>query len=281
MSFNGLSRTALVAAVVSLSAGARAYAQHEGHQMAGAAGATAPERVAICSQNAQAVTAALDASNTRIEDVRQSNNPAAMRAAIGDLQVALAQMKEQLAECLKLGASTPAGGMAAMAGMDHSGMAMPSAAPPVQHAAPTPASGAVAAGGVMDHSPMEHPAMGGMSPATTSQQPKVQADTGDVSISFRSDPAPPRAGDNDFEVTLTDRRGTPIVDADVSLAFYMPPMPSMNMPAMRNTVKLAAAGAGRYNGGGTIGMAGEWQMTITATRKGQPLGVKKLRVTAK
>lgn len=280
MSFNGLRTTTLVVAAVCLGAGVRAYAQHEGHQMPAAAGA-APEAIATCRQTVQAVTAEIDASNARIEEARQSNNPAAMRAAIGDLQVALARMKEQLAECLQLGASTPVGGMAAMPGMDHSGMAMPSAAPPVQPGAPTPPSGAVAAGRAMDRSPAQPPGVGGISPATTSQQPRVQAHTGDVSISFRSDPAPPRTGDNDFEVTLTDRRGTPIADADVSLALYMPPMPSMNMPAMRNNVKLAAAGAGRYKGRGTIGMAGEWQVTITATRKGQPLGVKELRVTAK
>ena len=44
----------------------------------------------------------------------------------------------------------------------------------------------------------------------------------------------------------------------------------MNMPAMRNGIKLAAAGGGLYRGNGQVLMAGRWDATVTVTRGGQP-----------
>lgn len=270
MSLKVMAITTLAAVALASAAGA----QHEGHQMPGAAGAAAPERIAACSQNSQAVTATLDAANVRIEEARQANNAAAMRSAIGDLQVALAQMKTQLAECVALSAPATSG-MAGMPGMDHSKMAMPSAASIMQPGSPAPAPAAT------EHAHMEHPNMPGMPAAGSAEQTKAPAQAGGATITFHTKPAPAVAGDNDFEVTLKDRADKPIADAEVSLAFYMPPMPSMNMPAMRNTVKLTSAGNGVYRGSGTIGMAGDWDVTITATRKGQALGTKKVQLTAK
>ena len=102
-----------------------------------------------------------------------------------------------------------------------------------------------------------------------------------VVFTVRTDPAPPRSGKNEFEVTLKDAGGKAITDADVSLAFYLPPMPSMNMPEMRNTARLISSGSGVYKGNGTIGMAGDWDVTITASRNGQALGTKKIKLTAR
>jgi hypothetical protein len=79
-------------------------AQHQGHQMPPAAGDAPAEKIATCSQSSRAVTAALDAAHARVEEARQSNNVAAMRAVVSDLQVAFAQMKMQLADCVALGA---------------------------------------------------------------------------------------------------------------------------------------------------------------------------------
>ena len=102
-----------------------------------------------------------------------------------------------------------------------------------------------------------------------------------VIFTVRTDPAPPRNGKNDFEVTLKDADGKPTADAEVSLAFYMSPMPSRNMPEMRSAAQLTSAGNGVYKGSGTVGMAGDWDVTITAVRKGQTLGTKKMKLTAK
>ena len=129
----------------------------------------------------------------------------------------------------------------------------------------------------MDHSKMAGDKAAPAAAATSSKAAQAPA----VVFTLRTEPAPPRSGKNDFEVTVKDADGKPIADADVSLAFYMPPMPSMNMPEMRNTVKLTSAGNGIYKGSGTIGMAGDWDVTVTASRNGQQLDVKKMKLTAK
>ncbi len=262
--------TVVLVAAASLAVPGRVRAQHEGHQMPADSNA-ASEKIATCSQNSKTVTATLDAANSRIEEARQSNNAAAMRSAVGDLQVALAQMKTQLADCVALGASS----MGAMPGMDHSKMAMPSGSPMMQPGSPAPAPGAT------EHAQMQHGSMPRMPMAGSAEQNKSAAQSGAVTMALQTKPSPAVAGDDEFEVTLKDRANKPVTDAEITLAFYMPPMPSMNMPAMRNSIKLTSAGNGVYRGGGTIGMAGDWEVTITATRKGQPIGTKTVKLTAK
>ncbi len=254
--------------VMTATAVGSAAAQHEGHQMPGMSGPAGPETVAACGQNAQAVTEALDAVYARIEDARQTNNAATMRAAIGDLQVEIAQLKTQLADCASLRTATPATNQSsmAMAGMDHSKMAMPAGPAVPQPGAP------------IEGSQTDEPKMPGMAMPTSEQRTKQN---GAVAIRFRSEPTPLRVGDNRLEVTLEDRDGHPIADAEVSLAFDMPAMPSMNMPEMRSMVKLSSTGNGIYRGSGAIGMGGEWTLTIAATRGGKALGVKQVKLTAR
>jgi hypothetical protein len=92
-----------------------------------------------------------------------------------------------------------------------------------------------------------------------------------LDIMLRSQPDPPRSGDNMFEVTVRDAAGQPVSDADVTVTFFMAAMPSMNMPEMRNSVPLTHQGGGSYRGGGTVMMAGEWDVTVTASRAGQQI----------
>ncbi len=217
-------------------------AQAQAHQMPGTAPGAGAD-TGSCGQNSQAVTRTLDAANARIEDARQSNDAATLRAAVGDLQVSFAQMKTQLADCVALAAG--GGTMGNMAGMDHSKMPT---APTQAKAAGAPANAAPAAV---------------------------------VTFTVRTDPAPPRRGTNDFEVTLKDAEGKPIIDAAVSVAFYRPPMPSMNMPEMRAAAQLTSTGGGVYTGSATIGMSGDWDVTITVARKGQTLGAKKIKLAVK
>ena len=223
------------ATVMTIAAAPRA-AQHEQHPMPNAA-SVAPEKVASCAQGSQAVTQTLDAANIRIEDARQTNNAAAMRSAIGDLQVAVARMKQQLADCVAL----DAGAMAGMPGMDHSKMANPSNTPSGQSGS-TPAAG-----------------------------------SSSVDITLKNQAATLRAGQNQFEVSVKAADGKPVADADVSMVIVMAAMPAMKMPE----VKLMPAGNGVYRGAASLGMAGEWDITITVTRKGQTLGVTKQKVTAR
>ncbi|MGH9201825.1 MAG: FixH family protein, partial [Vicinamibacterales bacterium] len=97
-----------------------------------------------------------------------------------------------------------------------------------------------------------------------------------LQIVFRSQPDPPRSGENRFEVAVKDRDGKPIRDAEVSLTFYMPAMPSMNMPEMRRQMTLQSDGSGTYRGTGSIGMPGRWEVTVAVSRGGQQLGSSRL-----
>jgi Cu(I)/Ag(I) efflux system membrane fusion protein len=103
--------------------------------------------------------------------------------------------------------------------------------------------------------------------------PAAAASTAErLHIALKSIPDPAKTGENQFEVTVADDHGVLIPDADVSLQFFMPAMPAMNMPAMRNQVALAAAGGGVYRGTGQVMMAGRWEVTVVVSRAGQPLG---------
>jgi hypothetical protein len=70
-------------------------------------------------------------------------------------------------------------------------------------------------------------------------------------------------------------------DAEVSVVYYMPAMPAMNMPEMKSSVSLKPAGKGLYRGKGSLVMGGTWNVTITASRSGKTLGTRKLSVIAR
>jgi len=102
-----------------------------------------------------------------------------------------------------------------------------------------------------------------------------------VDIAFRTLPDPPTTGDNQLEATVKDANGRPVEDAEVSVQFFMPAMPTMNMPAMRSEANLSPAGGGVYRGTGQVMMAGRWDATVTVTLGGQRLGTKQLLVVAR
>jgi hypothetical protein len=102
-----------------------------------------------------------------------------------------------------------------------------------------------------------------------------------LDIGFRSEPDPPRTGDNLLEVSVKDAAGQPIADAEVSVTFFMAAMPTMNMPAMRNEVRLPPAGGGIYRGSGQVMMGGRWDVTVNVTKNGQRLGSRQFAVVAR
>jgi RND family efflux transporter MFP subunit len=107
------------------------------------------------------------------------------------------------------------------------------------------------------------------------------AATTGTDIVFHTVPDPPKVGDNQLEAIVKDASGKPIDDADVTVQFFMPAMPTMNMPAMRSEAKLSPAGGGAYRGMGQVMMAGRWDATVTVVRGGQRLGSKQLPVVAR
>ena len=101
-----------------------------------------------------------------------------------------------------------------------------------------------------------------------------------VQIAFAK-PDSSKVGANELEVTVTTPDGAPVDDADVSVTFLMPAMPSMNMAEMRQTARLAHAGAGVYRGTGEIPMAGRWEVTVSVVRGSQSLGAKTLTLSVR
>ena len=72
-----------------------AFAQHEGHQMS-----AAPTGAGACAEHSRASLEILDRAQRRLEESRQTNNPARMRSAMDDLQQALAELKTHQSLCV-------------------------------------------------------------------------------------------------------------------------------------------------------------------------------------
>jgi RND family efflux transporter MFP subunit len=115
----------------------------------------------------------------------------------------------------------------------------------------------------------------------SSATPPATAAPAGTQITFRTVPDPPKTGDNQLEATVKDAQGNPIDDAEVTVQFFMPAMPTMNMPAMKSDARLAPAGGGVYRGSGQVMMAGRWDATVTVVRGGQRLGTKQLPIVAR
>ena len=120
----------------------------------------------------------------------------------------------------------------------------------------------------------------GQAPAAGNSVPAATSTEG-VTIDFSSEPDPPKSGDNTIEVTVRQPDGTAITDAVVTAVFSMPAMPAMNMPAMRAEAKLSHVEGGRYQGMGQLSMSGTWNVTVMATRDGEPIGRRSFSIVAK
>jgi RND family efflux transporter MFP subunit len=99
-------------------------------------------------------------------------------------------------------------------------------------------------------------------------------------IDFTTDPNPPRKGQNLFRVQLKDSKGAPVAGAQVTVRFYMAAMPAMGMAAMNTTATLTGKGNGLYEGSGSLGSGGTWQVTVVAQKNGQTIASKQLSVNA-
>jgi uncharacterized GH25 family protein len=116
--------------------------------------------------------------------------------------------------------------------------------------------------------------------ACSKQQAADHAAASGTEITFKSDPATPKMGDNTFEVMVM-QDGKSVDDAQVSVEFFMPAMPEMKMAEMRTKAELKPAGSGTYRGSGQVMMAGNWQVTVMAMRNGQEIARTQLTVAAK
>jgi RND family efflux transporter MFP subunit len=101
-----------------------------------------------------------------------------------------------------------------------------------------------------------------------------------ANIDFTTDPNPLQRGSNILRVKLTNRDGSPISGAEVTVTLYMAAMPAMGMAAMNTTTKLTDKGNGLYQGSGSLGSGGTWQVTISAQKNGEVIATRQLRVNA-
>jgi hypothetical protein len=93
----------------------------------------------------------------------------------------------------------------------------------------------------------------------------IKKKAGELTLVFSTDPAPVRMGENRIQVTVKDEAGKPVSLPNVLLTFTMP-MPGM-IPA---TVPMTQGKQGTYEATVNLGMAGQWDLTITIHRSGHP-----------
>jgi RND family efflux transporter MFP subunit len=118
-------------------------------------------------------------------------------------------------------------------------------------------------------------------PGTGGNAPTAKAPAAaQANIDFTTDPNPPQKGSNVFRVKLTNADGSPSTGAEVTTTFYMAAMPAMGMAAMNTTTKLIDKGNGMYEGSGSLGSGGTYQVTISVQKNGQVIATKQLRVNA-
>jgi RND family efflux transporter MFP subunit len=118
-------------------------------------------------------------------------------------------------------------------------------------------------------------------PGAGSNAPPANAPaTARANIDFTTDPNPPQKGSNVFRVKLTNADGSSTTGAEVTVTFYMAAMQAMGMAAMNTTTKLNDKGNGMYEGSGSLGSGGTWQVTISVQKSGQLIATKQLRVNA-
>ena len=109
----------------------------------------------------------------------------------------------------------------------------------------------------------------------------TEASPSNYTLTFRSDPSPPRGGtDGTFHVTVTGPDGKPVSDAQVQMTLVMPAMPAMGMGEMRSSITLRWNGT-EYTGTGPVSMAGPWNITVEARGGGQLLAVYRSRFDAR
>jgi Cu(I)/Ag(I) efflux system membrane fusion protein/cobalt-zinc-cadmium efflux system membrane fusion protein len=101
-----------------------------------------------------------------------------------------------------------------------------------------------------------------------------------VAIDLSTEPATAQKGANTVRVKLTAADGKPLVDAQVTVTFFMPAMPAMGMAAMKAAVPLNHKGNGLYEGPLQLESGGTWQVTVTVQRAGQTIATKQLNIGA-
>ena len=110
-----------------------------------------------------------------------------------------------------------------------------------------------------------------------------KAQTATAKIELHADPDPLKAGqDSSFQVKVTGPDGKPVADANVTLTFIMPAMPSMGMPEMKSAIVLSrSADHAIYTGKGQLGMPGTWTVIVEARRNDSVIATLRTHMSAR
>lgn len=166
---------AVVAAMIVPTVGWAAQQQPTPHTP-GTAQPVAQAVVTECAQAHSMAERTIDMTGRRLEAARQANSPAAMRAAIDEMQAALRQLRTEIAPCARLQSVAPADPHAAHVMPGTAQAPIAAAGAPVTRpgsTAPVPAPAAAAPAAPMDHSkmPMVGNARVGKPEAATGRKP--------------------------------------------------------------------------------------------------------------
>jgi nitrogen fixation protein FixH len=117
-------------------------------------------------------------------------------------------------------------------------------------------------------------------PPGAGQAAAMNAAPTQASAELTTSPSPPQKGNNTVRVKLTDAASKPVAGAQVTVTFFMAAMPAMGMAAMKTVIQTSDKGGGMYEGSGSLGSGGTWQVTITAVQNGQTIANKQFSVDA-
>ncbi len=101
-----------------------------------------------------------------------------------------------------------------------------------------------------------------------------------MQIDLKTQPEPPRKGANTLHVMLTGADGKPVTGTQVTVTFFMPAMPEMDMAEMNAVSDLVEKGDGMYEGSLQLPSGGRWQVTVTVKHGTQTLATKHLILRA-
>lgn len=89
---------------------------------------------------------------------------------------------------------------------------------------------------------------------------------GDFTVSFSTEPTPPKKGKNVLKIALTGPDGKPVTNAQVTIRASMPGMEAM----MGDVTAKATLKGTEYVAEADLTMEGRWQIRVTISRKGKP-----------
>jgi membrane fusion protein, copper/silver efflux system len=115
--------------------------------------------------------------------------------------------------------------------------------------------------------------------ASPANAAKINA-TVEATIAMTTEPDPPQRGSNTVRIALSDSSGKPIAGADVSVVFFMPAMPAMQMAAMKAVATPREESPGHYVATIELPMGGTWQVTVAASKGGESIASRELSVSA-